>query len=95
MSVVAAQLTLSDFFPGAFGMLLSAAHAGGQVLQAVHVQSTTPIARWQYALAFCQGLHSVDHLSFEGSSVVLLLWNTVALASSGKETGWRVRDWDW
>lgn len=32
MRVVAAQLALADFFPRALGMLLGAAHAGGEIL---------------------------------------------------------------
>lgn len=43
MSKCAVELSLSDLFPGAFGMLLCAAHTGGEILEAIHVQSSAPV----------------------------------------------------
>jgi hypothetical protein len=40
------QFAFTDFFPRAFGVLLSTAHAGSKILQAIHVQSTATVAWW-------------------------------------------------
>lgn len=43
-------------------MLLCAAYAGGQILQAVHVEATASIAGWRYPLATGHLFHAGYHL---------------------------------
>lgn len=67
----AVQFAFTDLFPRAFRVLLGAAHAGGEILQTIHVQPPTPVARWEDTLSLSQTLHPVHHLGLEGTAVVL------------------------
>jgi hypothetical protein len=91
----AVQLAFADFLPGAFGVLLSAAHACGEIFQTIHVQPSTPVARWKDTLALSQTLHPMDHLGLEGATVVLLCGLARTLARSREQAGWRVWDGYW
>ena len=51
-------------------MLFGAAHAGGQVLQAIHVQAAAAVAGGLDAVAPLQLFHARDHLGLVGSAVV-------------------------
>jgi hypothetical protein len=46
-----AYLVFLDVAPRAFGVLLSAAHAGSQILETVHVETATPVARRYYSFS--------------------------------------------
>ena len=72
-------------------MLLGAAHAGREVLQAIHVQPATPIAGWQNPLSLSQTFHPVDHFGLERPAVILLRRLASALTRCWQEIGWRVR----
>ena len=76
-------------------MLLSAAHAGGEILQTVHVQPSTPVARWKDAFALSQTLHPMNHLGLEGATVVSLCRLARTLARSREQVCWRVWDGYW
>lgn len=71
MSECAVQFAFTDLFPRAFRVLLSAAHAGSEILQTIHVQPPTPIARREDTLSLSQTLHPVDHLGLEGTAIIL------------------------
>lgn len=81
----AVQLGFTDLFPGAFGVLLSAAHTGGEIFQAIHVQPPTPVARWKDTLSFSQTLHLVDHLGLEGATIILFCRLARTLTRSWKQ----------
>lgn len=54
-------------------MLFCAAYAGGQVLQAVHVEATASIAGWRYPLAAAHLFHTGYHLQLVRTAVVFVL----------------------
>ena len=68
-----AQFFLLDVAPGALGVLLGTAHAGCQVLHAVHVETATPVTGWVDALPTLELLHASHHLRFEGTSIIFLV----------------------
>ena len=64
------QLVIGDVFPRALGVFFRAAHAGGQVLEAVHVEPPTAIAWRLDAVAPLQLLHPSHHFGFVRTAVV-------------------------
>lgn len=55
-------LIFFDVAPRAFGVLLSAAHAGSQILETVHVETATPITGRNHSFSTAQLFHAGDHL---------------------------------
>lgn len=78
----AVQLTLSNFFPGAFSVLLRTPHTRCEVFEAVHMQPSTPVTWRQDALALSEAFHPVDHLDLEWAAVILFRWLTGTLTRS-------------
>lgn len=75
-------------------MLLGAAHAGGEVLEAVHVESAAAITRWYDALTLGQTLHFVHHFRLVGATVVLFRLLAGTLAGGWQEIRGRARYWN-
>jgi hypothetical protein len=75
-------------------MLLRAAHARRQILEAIHVQAPTAVARGQDALALGEALHAVHHLGLEGPAVVPLGGGGATRRRCGKQRGWGAGDGD-
>ena len=73
-------------------MLLGASHAGRQVLEAIHVEPSTPVTRWQDPVSALELFHSGDHLGFVRSAVVEPFCRRGLVVRD--EGGWRVWDWD-
>ena len=71
-------------------MLLRAAHARSQVLEAIHVQSATTVAGREDALTFRKAFHTMNHLYLEGAAVILVLGLLGALTSRRQQAGWGV-----
>lgn len=55
------HLVLGDVAPGALGVLLGAADAGAQVLEAVDFQASAAVARRHDALVLAEKLEAQDH----------------------------------
>jgi hypothetical protein len=89
----AMKLSFSHLFPRTFGVLLRAAHAGSEVLQAVHMQSSTPIAGRQNTFPLSQAFHPVYHLDLVWATIIFLCWLTGALTCSWQKARRRVGDW--
>lgn len=72
-------------------MFLRAAHAGGEVLEAVHVKPAAAVTGWDYALAALELFHASDHFKLVRASVVFFL---VGGFWRRKEGRWSVWDGD-
>jgi len=59
------QLFGPDIFPAALCVFLGAADARSEVLDAIHVQSSAPVAGWHHSVASLNRLHAGNHLCFE------------------------------
>jgi hypothetical protein len=51
-------------------MFLGTAHARRQILQAIHVQTTTSITRRQNPVPSLEILHARDHLQFKRTAII-------------------------
>jgi hypothetical protein len=71
------EFVFFNIAPRALSVLLGAAHAGGQILETVHVKATASVAGWVDSLAALKLLHPCDHLQFEWTSIVLFLWGSL------------------
>lgn len=74
-------------------MLFGAAHAGSEVLQTVHMQSSASVAGRQNTFSFPQAFHPVYHLDLVWSAVIFLYWLTSTLTCSRQKARGRVGNW--